>query len=207
MHVDSVSRCAALVLALALVCAPPTGARAASADNQFAVKGIGIQTCAEFSKDYEARAQGAFIFAGWLDGYISAINRTQSGTFDAAPWQSVDVLLALINNHCADRPDERLFAVVHAMLGFFKEQSLAERSPAVEASAGDKTVTIYKEVLRRAQQKLVEAGVYAGAPDGAYGPKTKAAFEAFQERNNLPKTGLPDQQTLVRLLTRDKPAQ
>lgn len=207
MHFDKAIRRAGLGLGLALVCTLPAGARAASETGQFAIKGLGVQTCAQFTQDYQARAQGAFIFAGWINGYISAINRNQPGMFDAAPWQSVDVLFALINNHCATRPDERLFAVVHAMLEFFKDQSLSEFSPTVEAGADERKVTLYKEVLRRAQERLVEVGVYAGTPDGLFGPKTKAAFEAFQERRNLPRTGLPDQQTLVNLFRRDQAAQ
>ena len=207
MHFDKASRCAALGLAFALTWSLPLEARAASGDNEFAVKGIGIQTCAQFTKDYEARSQGAYVFAGWVDGYISAINRTQPGMFDATPWQSIDVVLALVNNHCAGRPDQRLFSVVHALLDFFKEQGLAESSPTVEAAVGENKITIYKEVLRRAQQALVEAGVYTATPDGVFGPMTRSAFEAFQEQRNLPKTGLPDQQTLVNLFGRNQAAQ
>ena len=199
MQFDRTVRCAALGLALALTWSLPFSARAATDSGEFAVKGIGIQKCADFTKAYQARSQGAFVFAGWIDGYISAYNRSQPGTFDAAPWQSVDVLLALIHNHCSGAPDERLYGVVHAMLDFFKEQRLTESSPAVEASAGDQKITLYKEILRRAQEKLAAAGVYNGTPDGLFGPKTQAAFEAYQEKQNLPKTGLPDQQTLVSL--------
>jgi Putative peptidoglycan binding domain len=199
MHFDKTVRRTAVGLAFALACSTPFGAHAASDSGQYAVKGIGIQKCADFTEAYEKRTQGAFVFAGWVDGYISAYNRAHPGTFDAAPWQSVDVLLALIHNHCSKAPEERLFGVVHAMIEFFKEQELAESSPTIETAAGDQKITIYKEVLRRAQEKLVEAGVYKGTPDGLFGPKTQAAFETYQEKNKLPKTGLPDQQTLVNL--------
>ena len=199
MHLDKTVRRTAVGLALALACSTPFGAHAASKTGQYAVKGIGIQKCADFLTAYEKRTQGAFVFAGWVDGYISAYNRAHADTFDAAPWQSVDVLLALIHSHCSKAPEERLFGVVHAMIEFFKDQTLTESSPTVETAAGDKKITLYKEVLRRAQQKLVEAGVYSGTPDGLFGPKTQAAFEAYQEKHKLPTSGLPDQQTLVDL--------
>ena len=159
MQLDKIVRRTAVGLALALAWSTPFGAQAASETGQYAVKGIGIQKCADFTQAYEKRTQGAFVFAGWVDGYISAYNRAHTGIFDAAPWQSVDVLLALIHNHCSKAPEERLYGVVHAMLEYFKEQQLTESSPAVEAAVGDKKVTVYKEVLRRAQDKLVAAGV------------------------------------------------
>lgn len=192
--------------ALAAACLWSAVARGASQDGQFAVKGIGIQGCAEFTKAYAERSRGAFVFAGWLDGYISAFNRLQPNTFDAVPWQSTNLLLALIKNHCATKPRERLFTVVQALLGVFSGQSLTATSPSVEAKAGGKKVSLYREVLRQAQQALAAAGDYSGKPDGMFGPKTKAAFEAFQERSGLPKTGLPNQETLYRLLAPKTPA-
>ena len=187
--------------AAAATCLWSAAAEGAGEQGRFAIKGIGIQNCAQFRPAYEERSQAAFVFAGWVDGYVSALNRLQAGTFDAAPWQSTDILLALINNHCANNPEARLHEVVRALLTFYAEQQLADISPPVEAVVGERKVTLYQEVLRRAQLALAEQGVYAGAADGVFGPKTQAAFEAFQEKLNLAKTGLPDQQTLYRLFS------
>lgn len=185
--------------AAAVMCVWSAAAQGADGDGQFAVKGIGIETCTQFTKGYQERSQGAFVFAGWVDGYVTAFNRLQSGTFDAVPWQSTDILLALINNHCQQNPQDRLFNVVQSLLAFYDDQRLPETSPAVEAQVGERKVTVYREVMRRAQSALADQGVYDGKPDGVFGPKTQAAFEAFQEKANLAKTGLPDQQTLFRL--------
>lgn len=185
--------------AISALCLWSATAQAANEQGQFAVRGIGIQDCAAFTKGYKERSQGAFVFAGWLDGYISAVNRLQPGTFDAAPWQLTDILMVLINNHCAANPDQRLFTVVQSLVAFYGEQRLANSSDRIDAKVGDKTISVYKEVMRRAQLALAKAGVYSGTADGVFGPKTQAAFEAFQEKSNLTKTGLPDQQTLYRL--------
>lgn len=202
-------------LALILAVAAPVAAEAASKDGRFAVKGAGVLTCKDFAKEFKERSQQFVLFGGWLEGYVSAINRTKQGTFDATPWQSTEVMLALINNHCSQRPDERFFAVVTAMLQFFEGQQLTEDSEQVEAAVGENKVRVYQVVMKRAQEALAEAGTYKGAADGLFGPKTKAAFEAFQEKRGLPKTGLPDQQTLFLLFAQpemgkagaEKPAQ
>ena len=185
--------------AVSAACLWSAAAQAANEQGQFAVRGIGIQDCASFSKGYAERSQAAFVFAGWLDGYISAINRLQPDTFDAAPWQLTDILMVLINNHCRGNPDQRLFTVVQSLVGFYGEQRLTTSSERVDAKVGDTTVSVYKEIMRRAQVALAREGVYTGTPDGVFGPQTKAAFEAFQEKANLTKSGLPDQQTLYRL--------
>jgi len=185
--------------AITALCLWSATAQAANEQGQFAVRGVGIMDCATFTKEYKERSQAAFIFAGWLDGYISAANRLQPGTFDAAPWQLTDILMVLINNHCAANPDHRLFSVVQRLLAFYSEQRLANSSDRIDAKVGDKTISVYKEVMRRAQLALAKAGVYSGTADGLFGPRTQAAFEAFQEKSNLAKTGLPDQQTLFRL--------
>ena len=45
------------------------------------------------------------------------------------------------------------------------------------------------------QQSLTDAGYYAGAVDGVYGPETVAAVEALQTANGLPVTGTVDKAT------------
>lgn len=45
------------------------------------------------------------------------------------------------------------------------------------------------------QRRLTELGYDAGAADGLFGPKTRAALRAFQADQGLPATGLPDANT------------
>jgi Putative peptidoglycan binding domain len=56
-----------------------------------------------------------------------------------------------------------------------------------------------RQILRRAQGKLRGAGLYRGGIDGAMGPGTQAAIIAWQQQENIPVTGLLDQQTLQSL--------
>ena len=53
-----------------------------------------------------------------------------------------------------------------------------------------------RQILKRAQRKLRQAGLYHSGIDGAMGPGTQAAIIAWQQQENIPVTGLLDEQTL-----------
>ena len=53
--------------------------------------------------------------------------------------------------------------------------------------------------IRNIQQKLRQDGLYRGRIDGIEGPGTQQALRAYQQRNGLPVTGTPDQQTMSSL--------
>jgi len=199
------SLAAALACSVALAWSSP--AHAADADGQSAIRGIGGKDCAAFVKAVAERTQDVYVFAGWLEGYISAVNRLQPNTFDALPWQSTNTLMALIDNHCTANPQEQLFGTVLRLLDFFSDQHLKSPSPRIDAAVGEKGIKLYQEIMRRAQEALARAGVYSGTADGLYGPRTRTAFEAYQEQLGLAKTGLPDQETLFRLFERKPGAQ
>ncbi|NZA24813.1 AAA family ATPase [Luteimonas sp. SJ-92] len=55
--------------------------------------------------------------------------------------------------------------------------------------------------VRRVQGALAAEGLYPAAIDGLYGPRLRAAIGAFQARNGLEATGLPDAATLLFLDT------
>lgn len=57
--------------------------------------------CSAFIRAYDQRSNDAFVLAGWLTGYLSAINQHAAETFDLAPWQSTEVLMLLAKDLCA----------------------------------------------------------------------------------------------------------
>lgn len=196
----SPSRALSSAVAFSAVLLAGAAAHAADKDGAFAVKGIGGETCKQFSQGYQDRNQNIALFRSWLDGYLTSINRRDKDTFDIAPWQSSALLIALIEGHCRQSPEHRVADVVHALTEFLKSQKLAAKSGVVEAKAGDQSIKVYNVVMQRTQEALAKAGHYKGKPDGSFGPGTKAALEAFQEKSGLKKTGLPDQETLFKLL-------
>ena len=193
---------AAYALVLAATYASPVWA--AQADGAFAVDGIGIWTCQRFIDEKAKNSNYYFMFGGWIDGYLTAINAYSSDTYDLTSWETTDLLLALIERNCKERLDEPFIAMVRGLANKLKETRLTENSPVVDASVGGKTIKLYKATVERLQQALLDGGYFAGGVDGQFGPNTQTAIEAFQAAKNIPVTGLPDQITLLALL---RPAQ
>ncbi len=200
-------RCLVVLAAFALLAAP--SAHAADKSGSFAPKGMGYDTCKSLVDAVQKKDQkGLVVFVSWLDGFLTAINMTQSGIYDIAPWQSPETLLKLVASHCEQNPDEHLAEVGLKLAEYLAKDRLTERSQIEQATVGKNTIPIYDEILRRMQQQLIAGGYLSGTPDGSFGPKTQAAIEAYQAKANLEKTGLPDQPTLVHMFIQSgKPPQ
>lgn len=65
-----------------------------------------------------------------------------------------------------------------------------------QVQQAQQAVSAYTTAL---QQDLADAGYYAGAVDGVYGPETVAAVEALQQAHGLPVTGTVDDATAAAL--------
>jgi hypothetical protein len=188
-----------LISALIVAAIASAQVRAADGSGNFALRGVGLATCAQFLQASEERQENVLLAGGWLEGYMTAINQLLPETFDIAPWQNTDTILALVKHNCERNRDQRFFAVVTAMVEFLAENRLKEQSDRVMAEAHGQRVAIYTEVLRDVQQELIDQGLLEGNADGQFGAKTQAALEEFQKKENIQVTGLPDQVTLWRL--------
>lgn len=188
-----------------LVIAPP--ASAADAKGFFALDGGGAAECKTFLEARKADDKRALNhFGGWLDGYISASNRYTADTYDLTPWQITDVLLLLVSRYCENYPNDRVGVAADNLILSLTPHRLTAQSSKIRAGSETRGVVLYREVMRRAQQGLKEQGFYTGPIDGNYGDAMKKAIIAFQEKNGLSASGLPDQEILFRLLPLDKPA-
>lgn len=185
---------------LGLICAGlffTSPVNAASSSGQYAIKDVGLATCKHYTEQKTKTSKRYFQFVGWVMGYLSAHNRYAKDNADIAPWQSTDLLAALIGNYCRAKPDTRLVAAANQLIVALHPNRLRSSSKRIKVSAGGKAVLIYEAILRRAQQMLTERGYFTGAADGKFGPATQKAFEKFQTEKKLTVTGLPDQRTLL----------
>lgn len=187
----------AALFAAALFAAAP--ALAADGDGLFAVKGLGRVTCKDFVAEHKAKSPAFAAMVGWLDGYVTAANRYAGDTYDMTSFESTDLLIALIEQHCQRHPDHVYAAVAQALLGRLENQRIVRNSPALTVPGAQRDYVLYVETVRRLQGRLKDRGLYKGAIDGLYGPGTRAAVKAFQEAAGVTATGEPDQLTLLRL--------
>ena len=174
---------------------------AADSTSRFALRGAGLAKCEQFLKALQERQENVLVAGSWIEGYITAVNQFTPETFDIAPWQSTQVLLGLVSRNCERNPQANVFQIVDSMRKYLQPTRLQGQSERILAEAGTNKFYLYRETMKDVQQKLIDQGFLTGAADGQYGPNTRSALEAFQKAQQIEPTGLPDQNTLLRLLT------
>lgn len=190
------ARLAALLVSLTAAAA----ALAADRDGKFMVKGAGTAGCPRFLAAQQQKNAEFVSFAGWLDGYLTRVNERDTQTFDVAPWQGTELLLAAVSAECRRDPKSTFHAAAYRVVASLVPARLQQQSPPATATVDGRSVVLYAAVITRLQARLKQRGTYAGEPNGRYDAATVAAVKAFQREKQLPETGLPDQLTLANLL-------
>lgn len=187
------------VVAILLIATSMAGRPLHAADEGvFRLRGAGSWTCAQYLEVVKNQDErGLYLAGGWIDGYVTALNDRVDGVFEMFPWQSTELVMELVHNHCERVPEEMFFAAVSRLVVVTKPTRLAKKSDIVQIPVPEgNPIQLYKPSLALAQEQLKALGHYTSTVDGAFGPGTAAAFRAFQAEAGLPETGLPDQITL-----------
>lgn len=184
-----------LVLGLAAIGRPVV----AQDGDVYALRGAGQLSCAQYLEAYQEEGSVLYMTAGWIDGYVTALNRVESGVFEHLSWQETGLVLDLLRNHCEANQGDVLANAVHLFIRATASTRLTESSELLEISAPDGagTLDVYQATIARLQRMLADLGHYDSTVDGLYGPGTAAAIRAFQAEAGLPENGLPDQRTLL----------
>lgn len=194
------------------------GVRAATSNGRFAIEGAGLATCAAFTEARKARLEARVgdeskaqagldsyaRFIGWVEGYLTGVNRYLGDTFDIAPWQSAELYGVIIGDHCEKNPNDRLFEVAQKMVITLTDARLTKPSDMVTVAAKGKGYSIYTEIVRRAQDELKKQGLYRGDINGQYDEATTQSMAFYQAAVGLQDTGLPDPLTLWLLFSPQK---
>ena len=194
-----------IFILLSLIIANPAMSKSTkAAEAQYAVKGAGLASCEKFSAAHKQRSSDYFLYAGWLEGYLSGFNQNQAATYDIAPWQTLELMLGMLNAHCLKKPDDPYFTAVNRLLSVMFPHRLESNDKLLKIKQGTKGQIIYQQTLVKVQAKLKEAGLYFQEPNGEYDQTSVDALINFQKSKKIPVTGMPDVNTLYALLMAPK---
>ncbi|MEE1672597.1 peptidoglycan-binding domain-containing protein [Agarivorans aestuarii] len=176
------------------------GAIAADDSGKFAAKGAARKSCSDFTQSAQQKNSDYLLYGGWLEGYVTSYNQFQPSNYDVVPWQTTELLLALLQRHCKANPDIKYLDAVNSLIKTVFPIRLEKESPLVKVSVADKNSYYYVEILQRAKQRLKFLGYYNTAVDGSvFTPLDVEVFVKYQKDLGIPQTGIPDQFTLSNL--------
>ncbi|WP_440998154.1 peptidoglycan-binding domain-containing protein [Arhodomonas sp. SL1] len=184
-----------------LLAGTATSVVAADGEGRYAVRGPGAQGCEAFLTAVEEQSREALrLYAGWLEGYMSAHNRLLESTFDVVPVMSAAQLLDMAARVCRSSPELRVETAVARLVGVLDDARVQSASQPVTISTAEATINIRQEALARVQAVLAERGYEGVEATGRFNEATGDALRSYQQEHDLPVTGVPDGDTLVRLL-------
>lgn len=191
-----------IIVKLACICfiCLSFSASAADSEGKFAAKGAGRKSCGDFTTSAQQKDSEFLLYAGWLEGYLSAYNQFQKSNYDIAPWQTTELFLVLLQRHCKDNSNIKFLDATNAMIKAFYPIRLDSEGTVVKIQVGDATSYYYEEILLRAKTRLKKLGFYQNQISGdKFTDLDVKAFSEYQQKFNLKVTGLPDQNTLTTL--------
>ena len=191
------------ILRLAAICSLlAQSAHAADSAGKFSIRGAGLLSCKAYLEERAARSDLYFLIGGWLDGYITARNQFQPSTYDVTTFESSELLLLIMENHCKGHPQDGLFAVVNSLLGKIHAERLQQGAPFVNIRVGTRRTSLYEPTVARIQKALEAKGLLSDPATGEFDEPTRKALAAFQSSIGYESSGFPDQATLWKLLSR-----
>ncbi|MGD9508732.1 MAG: peptidoglycan-binding protein [Geminicoccaceae bacterium] len=190
-----------LLLALAMVFGSAPTVLAADAQDRFQAHGLGRLTCKRVIELCETKKDDCqLVVPTWFEGYLTGFNALYTDTYDILPWQPAGLVADFTMKICAQNPDAAMLEVANAVIrDLLIPNRIKTQAERTRIGEGDNSIALYRETVRATQQRLVDLGFLKGGVDGAFGPGTRSAVEAFQKAAGLPTTGTPDVRTLIAL--------
>ncbi|MFC2992564.1 peptidoglycan-binding domain-containing protein [Halomonas tibetensis] len=186
-----------------LVASAVLPAMAADEDGNYAVRGLGATACNDFVAAVENQDPNLPLVLQWMQGYVTGLNLLNDGVYEVSVIQDPAGLGGVVFNVCQANDDLILETALAQSLNTLRLGQVQNRSEILSLEWNDRQVNVHRETLRTVQLRLADKGYYQSTVDGLYGRGTRGALEAFQRAEGLNETGLPDTDTLVRLLIRD----
>lgn len=186
-----------LALTVLVVAYPAT---AADKNGDFYARGVGAQRCESYLAEKAKGSPAYYFYRSWINGYFSAYNQFSQDTYDVAPNATIEGLANSVEAVCRKYPKQQFWTAAFALAQALWKKRLTTKSEIVAATAGNRTVKLYRATMLQVQEALTGQGYKVGKPDGLFGAKTQEALAAYQKKRKLPVTGLPDPATRAQLL-------
>jgi hypothetical protein len=192
---------ASLVLVSAMaVLTLPQSAQAADTDGNYAVRGAGSMSCSDFTKSVDSADENIEEYLSWVQGNLSAHSRLMDDTFDVLPIIQPTAIGVILYNVCVSNPESTIEGASTSLINFMKEGRVRSMSEIIQLRNGESATALRQETLLRVRERLSEEGYLEAAGEDVTGPELRDALVAFQGDNALVSTGLPDPDTIIRLL-------
>jgi hypothetical protein len=173
--------------------------RAADAKGNFALHGIGAESCGSVIQQMlHGEPAERTVLEAWTLGFLTGENVFQKNTFDASVIDQPQVLTNIVEGVCQQHPRATVASAVAAVFRGMHAERQRAQSPYVNVKNGKYELGIRKNVLIEVQQALIKMGYLHGNADGVYGQDTQDAIDAFQKAHSIPVTGVPDPETVLR---------
>lgn len=176
-------------------------AQAADVDNQFAVLGAGSFDCQRYIEMADSQAAPEITqMISWMQGYLTALNRETDAVFTTTPFVASTDTATLLLNVCRQAPTLRIEAALNELAGFLGHYPVETASDIIQIPTPTGTLAVRESVLRDIRRRLAELDYLAPAESGQFDDDTRQAIVAFQQDEQLETSGVPDADTLLRLL-------
>lgn len=186
-----------------LACLASTGAYSADGSGKYAIRGAGLIDCETFLAEQKKQSPAYLMMGGWIDGYITGINQYAGNTYDSTSFESTELFVEIVKNHCTKKPKDRLLPVINSIIKQRWESRIKSQTKLVGIKLGDQGTQLYTETILRMQKRLAEKGFYKSAMTGKFDTDTITALAAFQKTlKGYKATGFPDQATLWALFVK-----
>lgn len=181
--------------AISVALAFSLGGAALAQSKPYVVEGPGRMVCEDVSRtaSSDPKVQAVSI---WLTGYLTAHNRLIEKVFDLTPWQTQPVLMSLLLQYCKANPQHVVEKGAQELVAYLIPNALQKEAEVVAVGSGSDVVLLYLPVVANIRDKLKLEGYLPGTSMESL----LQSIKAFQTKNGLSATGLPDQKTLTLLL-------
>jgi len=169
-----------------------------SENSEYAVKGAGAMKCSYFIEETNKNSNNIKLFAGWVEGYLTATNMHSKGTYDVTSFQSTNLILTLANGYCKKNPDDYFLTAINKLILQFGNTRLEEKSERLILKNDNKVAIIYQKTLEMAKAKLNQLG-YKMSKEAEFLASDVKNVLRYQDEQGLVLTGLLDEKTLLHL--------